>query len=148
MKNIILIAILLISFREFSFGKDLKMRTQEFPKKEMQKQKNEIVKLMAKELSKNLPQKVDSYTTLSNITAKGSTLVYTFKINTGVKKDATIIKEDYSRMQRAVTTGVCQSSSKLLESGINTTYIYINSKTKNHLFQFGITQSKCIGLKR
>ena len=148
MKNIILIAILLVSFGEFSFGKDLKIRTQEFPKKEMQKQKNEIAKIMAQGLSKNLPQVVDNYTTLSKIISQNSTLVYTFEINTGVKKDETIIKKDYSRMRRAVINGVCQSSNKLLEAGISTTYIYINSKTKKLLFRFDITQSECIGLKK
>jgi len=147
MKNIILLTTLLTLLIQFSFAEDLKIRTQEFPKKEMKKQKNEVAKLMAKGLRKNLPQKVDNYTTLTNVTSKDSTLIYTFEINTSAKKDETIIKEDHSRMKRAVTKGVCQSSSKLLEASINTTYIYISAKTKRHLFQFDITQDKCIGLK-
>ncbi|NPA58892.1 MAG: hypothetical protein GXO30_00285 [Epsilonproteobacteria bacterium] len=147
MQKIVLAAFLLATSFSFCFAQDLKIRTQEFPKKEMIKQKNEVAKLMAKGLSKNLPQKVDRYTTLMDVKNQGSTLIYTFEINTGVKKDETIIKQDHSRMQRAVTTGVCQSSSKLLEAGINTSYIYISAKSKKTLFRFDITQSRCIGLK-
>ena len=147
MKNTFLLFILLTLLSQLSFCDTPKMRTQEFPKEEMKKQKDEVAKLMAKGLSKNLPQKVDNYTTLTNVTSKGSTLIYTFEIDTGVKKDETIIKEDHSRMKKAVTRGVCQSSSRLLEASINTTYIYISAKTKKHLFQFDITQDRCIGLK-
>ncbi len=147
MHKIVLASFLLVTSFSFCFGEDLKIRTQEFPKTEMKKQKNEVAKLMAKGLSKNLPQKVDSYTVLTDVRSQGSTLVYTFEINTGIKKDETIIRQDHSRMKRAVTTGVCQSSSKLLEAGINTSYIYISSKTKKTLFRFDITQSRCIGLK-
>jgi len=147
MKNIFLTLMLLTSFSQLSFGNTSKVKMEEFPKKEMKKQKNEITKLMAKELSKNLPQKVDRYTVLRKITSKGSTLIYTFDINTGAKKDETVIREDHSRMKRAVTKGICQTSSKLLDAGINTTYIYKSAHTKKTLFVFKITQSKCIGLK-
>jgi hypothetical protein len=147
MKKIILATLLSISFIQLSFAQETKMRTQEFPKKEMKKQKDEVAKLMAKGLNKNLPQTIDKYTTLTKVTNNKSTLVYTFEINTGVKKDETIIKEDHSRMKKAITKGVCQSSSKLLEAGINTTYIYLSAKTKKPLFRFEITQDKCIGLK-
>jgi len=147
MKNILLLVFVLVSYVEFSFCEDIKMRTQEFPKEEMQKQKSEVAKLMAKGLSKTLPQKVDSYTTLTKVTNEGSTLIYTFEIDIGVKKDETVIKEDHSRMRDAVLTGVCQSSSKLLEASINTTYRYISTRSKKMLFKFEITQSKCLGLK-
>ncbi len=147
MKNIIIITVLLISFAQFSFANNLKMRTQEFPKKEMKKQKNEITRLMAKELAKDLPKKVDNYTILKNITNKNSTLIYTFEINTGVKKDEIVIKEDYLRMKRAVTKGICSTSNKLLDAGINTTYIYKSASTKKTLFIFKIDKTKCIGLK-
>jgi hypothetical protein len=147
MKNVVLSALLVVLTSTICFSSDVKMATQEFPKEQMKKQKTEVAKLMAKGMAKNLPQKIDAYTVLTDITSKGSTLFYTFEINTGVKKDETIIKEDHSRMQRAVTKGVCQSSSKLLEAGINTTYIYVSAKTKKTLFRFDITQSRCISLK-
>jgi len=147
MKNIFLpLAIITLSF-QFSFSAEPKLGTQELPKSEMKKQKNEITKMMAKELAKGLPKEVDSYTMLENITSKGSTLIYTFEINTGVKKDETVIKEDHSRMEKAVTKGICSTSSKLLGVGINTTYIYKSAATKKTLFVFKVDKTKCIGLK-
>jgi len=147
MKKILLIIFLSLSFNTFCFAADVKMKMEEFPKEQVQNQKVEVTKMMAKALAKDLPQKVDAYTMLRNIKSQGSTLVYTFEIDTGVKTDETVIKQDHSRMQRAVTRGVCESSSKLLRAGINTTYIYISAKTKKTLFRFDITQSRCIGLK-
>jgi len=123
------------------------LQTQEFPKKEFQKQKKEIARMVAQEISKTLPQKIDKYTTLSAITSKDATLIYTFDINSGAKSDEAIIKEDHSRMQRAVTKGVCQSSRKFLEAGINTRYIYRSAKSKKELFVFNITQDTCLHLK-
>ncbi len=147
MKKIFLpLSIIALSF-QLSFCATPKLDTQEFPKTEMKKQKIEITKLMAKELAKGLPKKVDNYTMLKSITGKGSTLIYTFEINTGVKKDETVIKEDHSRMKKAVTKGVCSTSYKLLTAGINTTYIYKSASTKKTLFVFKIDKTKCIGLK-
>jgi len=121
-------------------------KTGDFPAKEMMMQKKEIVKLVAAEINQTLPQTVDKYTTLTHIETKGETLIYTFEINTGSKSDETIQKEDRSRMQKAVTTGVCQSSRNFLEAGINTSYSYISSKSKVVLFRFDISQKNCTGL--
>jgi len=120
-----------------------KIQNQEFPKEELQKQKSTIASMVVKEIAKTLPQKVDKYTTLVSIKNDKTTLVYTFEINSGAKSDEAIIKEDHSRMQKAVTKGVCQSSSKFLEAGINTRYIYRSAKSKRKLFVFDITQDKC-----
>ncbi len=119
-------------------------RTGTFPDKEMKTQNKEIAKLVAEEISDTLPQVVDKYTTLTAIESQDATLVYTFAINTGAKSDETVQKEDHSRMKKAVTRGVCQSSRKFLAAGINTSYIYVSSKTSAHLFQFDITQKDCI----
>jgi len=131
-------------FVEFVSANNPKIQTREFPQKEMEKQNEQIALLVAKEISKTLPQTIDKYTTLVTITSKGSTLLYTFEINSGVKSDEAIIKEDHSRMKKAVTNGVCQSSSKFLKAGINTSYIYIGAKSKKELFRFDITQKDCI----
>jgi len=120
-----------------------KIQNQEFPKEELQKQKSTIASMVVQEIAKTLPQKVDKYTTLVSIKNEKATLVYTFEINSGAKSDEAIIKEDHSRMQKAVTKGVCQSSSKFLEAGINTRYIYRSAKSKQTLFVFDITQDKC-----
>jgi len=120
-----------------------KVKTGEFPAEEMKKQNIEIAKLVAQEISETLPHIIDSYTTMTDIRNDDTTLVYTFEINTGVKSDETVRNEDKSRMKQAVTNGVCQSSSKFLAAGINTSYIYISAKTKANLFRFDITQKDC-----
>ena len=114
----------------------------------MKKQNSKIAKLVSLEIAKTLPKKIDNYTTLSKVTNVDSTIVYTFEINTGSKSDKTIINEDRSRMKKAITEGVCQSSSKFLQAGINTSYIYINAITKAPLFRFDIEQKNCIKLPK
>jgi len=121
-------------------------RTGTFPAKQMEMQKEDIAKLVAEEISDTLPQVVDKYTVLSKVIAKDTTLIYTFDIHTGVKSDEAIQKQDRTRMKKAVTTGVCQSSRKFLEAGINTSYIYVSAKTKVELFRFDISQKDCTGL--
>jgi len=123
---------------------DIPTRTGTLPQKEMKSQNKEIASLVAKEISSTLPQVIDKYTTLSSVKSEDATLIYTFEINTGAKSDEAIKKQDRSRMKEAVTTGVCQSSKKFLDAGINTSYVYINAKTKVRLFQFDIAQKDCI----
>jgi len=144
MKNILFTIFILASFSQLSFAQDLQMRTDTFPDKEMKSQKREIVKLVSEEISSTLPQVVDKYTTLVSISSVNTTLLYTFEINTGAKSDETIKNEDRTRMKKAVTNGVCQSSDKFLIAGINTSYIYVNAISKAHLFQFDITQKDCV----
>lgn len=122
---------------------DTPTRTGIFPEKEMKTQNKKIAKLVASEITSTLPQIIDKYTTLSSVKSEETTLIYTFEINTGVKSDETVKKEDRTRMRKAVTTGVCQSSRKFLEAGINTSYVYVSAKTKVRLFQFDIAQKDC-----
>ncbi|MEN4053488.1 MULTISPECIES: hypothetical protein [Sulfurimonas] len=143
MKKSFVLLLLLGIFLQLFATDSKKLTTQEFPQTELKKQKMQIASMVAKELSKNLPQKIDTYTSLISITNEDATLVYTFEINSGAKSDAAIIKEDHSRMQRAVTKGVCRSSSRFLEAGINTRYIYRSAKSKKRLFVFNITQAQC-----
>ena len=143
MKKNISIIILLLSLISSSFAQDLKLRTDEFPDKEMKSQSKEIIQLASASISQTLPQVVDKYTTLVSVKGVGTTLLYTFEINTGSKSDQTVRDEDRSRMKRAVTQGICQSSSKFLIAGVNTSYIYVSSKTKAHLFQFDISLKDC-----
>jgi hypothetical protein len=106
-------------------------------------QNNEVVKLASKEISKQLPQKVDKYTNLVKIVGKDEALLYTFEIDTGSKSDDTVIKEDKSRMKKAVTKGICTSSIRFLKSGINISYIYASSKSKKELFRFDVSMKDC-----
>jgi len=107
------------------------------------KQQNQnVVKLAAKSLSKDLPKKVDKYTNLVSIKSKNETLIYTFEINAPVS-DEEIKNKDKTRMQKAVTHGVCKSSKRFLENDINISYIYTSAKSKKKLFQFDIDKKKC-----
>ncbi|MBU0721011.1 hypothetical protein KJ877_06675 [bacterium] len=143
MKNLFLFFSILLLFNGPVNADDVRARVDTFPEKEMLSQNSEIVKLVVAEISKDLPLSIDNYTTFTHISADKLTLLYTFEINTGAKDDATVKKEDRTRMKKAVFAGVCQSSRKFLEAGINTSYIYINANTKAHLFEFNITQKDC-----
>jgi hypothetical protein len=108
----------------------------------IQKQNSQVVALAAKELSKTLPQKIDNYTKLIAIKGIAQTLHYTFEINS-TKSDEMIRKEDRTRMQKAVTQGICNSSKKFLESGIDISYIYTSAKSHKELFRFDVNQKVC-----
>ena len=139
-----LIFIIVVLMGQFASANTLPVKNQDVSPSQLRKQNKKIAQLAAFEESKNLPQVIDKYTTLQSVKNDDLTLIYTFTINTGAKSDATIQKEDHSRMKQAVTTGICQSSKKFLEAGINTSYVYRSAKTKAHLFQFDISQKDCI----
>jgi len=134
---------IILTFSQLSFAEGLQSKTGEFPPKEMQIQNREIVKLSSEEISKTLPQTIDKYTILTKVEGQDTTLIYTFEINTGAKSDDTVRKEDRTRMQKAVTTGICQSARKFIEAQINISYIYISAKSKAELFRFDVTQANC-----
>jgi hypothetical protein len=125
------------------FAQNMPVKYQNVSQEKMQEQNVEIATLAAKEISKNLPQKIDKYTTLQSIKNNKATLVYTFFINDKKKSDATIRKEDHSRMEKAVTNGLCKSSKRFLQAGIDISYIYMSAKSKKLLFRFDITKDKC-----
>ena len=143
MKKSFLALGIIITLSQLSFGEGLQSKTGEFPQKEMQKQNREIVRLSSEEISRTLPQTIDKYTTLTKVEGKDTTLIYTFEINTGAKSDDTVRKEDRTRMQKAVTTGICQSASKFIAAQINISYVYISAISKAELFRFDVTQSDC-----
>lgn len=140
------IALLLLTLSISLFSSNIQTKTGEFPAKEMKKQNLEIAKLTAESISKDLPTVIDKYTTLTKVISEGSTLIWTFEINTGAKSDETVREEDHSRMKKAITEGICQSSNKFLTAGINTSYIYISTKSKAKLFRFDISQKDCVGI--
>jgi len=141
-KSFLALGVILV-LSQSSLSEGLQTKTGEFPQKEMQKQNREIVKLSSEEISKTLPQTIDKYTVLTTVEGKDNTLIYTFEINTGAKSDEAVKKEDRTRMQQAVTTGICQSAKRFLESQINISYVYISANTKAELFRFDITQADC-----
>jgi len=109
----------------------------------VQKQNQEVVKLAAEELNKQLPQKIDNYTQLISIKGKEQSLLYTYEIKTGDKSDEEVIREDKSRMKTAVTQGICSSSERFLNNGIDISYIYTSAVSKKTLFRFDVSQKDC-----
>jgi hypothetical protein len=142
MKKTILLFSCVLSFSQMLSAEE-KIAVQEYPLTDMQKQNRNIVKLASEELSKSLPQKIDKYTTLKKIEGREETLFYTFEINTGAKSDEAIQKEDRTRMQKAVTNGICRSSKRFLDAHINIAYLYISAKSKNELFRFDVKRADC-----
>jgi len=136
----------LFVFNDFLFAKNMPVRNQDVSPAQLQKQNTEIVQLVAKEESKNLPQKIDKYTTITSIKAKGTALIYTFEINAAPKSDEAVIKEDHSRMQKAVTRGVCKNSRRFMNAQIKKIYVYKSAVSKRKLFEFVIDQDACIKL--
>ena len=124
------------------------LQSQEMPVNEMQKQNRQIVKLASEEITKTLPQKVDTYTTLQRVEGEGNRLTYVFEINTGAKSDEAVIKEDRSRMKKAVTSGICHSSKRFLDAQIDITYLYTSAVSKVKLFQFDVSQKDCFQANR
>ena len=106
-------------------------------------QNQKVIKMAASEMSKQLPQTIDSYTKLVDIKAEETTLVFTYEINTGAKSDEVVIKEDKSRMKRAVTMGICRTSERFLKSNINISYVYTSAASKKKLFQFDVNKKEC-----
>jgi len=119
----------------------------EYPIDKLKEQNKKVIKMVVEEISKNLPQKVDKYTQITNIRDENLTLIYTFEINTGVKSDEAVIKDDEARMKKNITKGICQSSKRFLEAGVTLTYEYMSASTKKELFAFTMTQEICSELK-
>ena len=141
------ILLLFMVMLSFIYPKDIIKQGEEYPIDKFKEQSSNILKMVVKEISKTLPQKVDKYTTMTQIRDENLTLIYTFEINTGVKKDEAVKKEDRPRMEKAVTKGVCQSSKRFLNADIELKYEYISAITKKELFTFHITKEKCKELK-
>jgi hypothetical protein len=126
----------------FIYATDV-MKEQEYPQEKMREQNRKILKMVVEEISKKLPQKVDNYTNMTHIKDENLTLIYTFEINTGAKSDEAVRKEDRSRMKKAVTKGVCNSSKRFLEVDVELVYEYKSATSKEELFSFHITKKRC-----
>ena len=143
---IIQVFILIVYLSLSVFAQSLPLKNQDVSPLQLKSQNIEIVQLVAKELAKDLPKKVDKYTNFTEIKAVEASLIYTFEINTGAKSDDSVIKNDKKRMGNGVINGVCQSSKRFMDAQITIVYIYKSSKTKKKLFTFDVNQQKCFDL--
>jgi hypothetical protein len=140
MRRLLLLTVL---FTSLNYATNIIKEGQDYPIEKMKEQNREIIKMVVEEISKRLPQSVDSYTKLVKIEDKGLMLIYTFEINTGIKSDEAVIKEDEARMRRVVSKGICQSSKRFLDAGIDLSYRYQSALSKKTLFTFTMTQASC-----
>ncbi len=147
MHKLLLSAISLILLGQSIYATDVIKKGQEYPVEKLREQNKEIIKMVVEEISKTLPQKVDKYTEMTKIRDENLTLIYTFEINTGVKSDEAVQKEDKPRMEKAVTKGVCQSSKRFIDAGVSLTYEYLSATTKKELFSFHMNDTICKELK-
>ncbi len=144
MKNLYTLIFLGALFNQFIMANSLPVKNQDVSPQQLEKQNTQIAKLAASAESKNLPQVVDKYTTIVSINAINTTIIYTFEINSGVKSDEAIIKEDHSRMKTAIISGVCRSSKRFMNAQITKRYLYKSAISKKVLFHFDVKQSDCI----
>jgi len=105
-------------------------------------QNQNVVNMAAKSLSDELPKKVDKFTSLVKIDPRGEVLIYTFEINS-TKSDDELIKKDKTKMKKRITSGVCSSSKRFLQSDISIKYIYQSKKSKKEIFNVDINKSVC-----
>ena len=143
MKNLYFTCALVGVFLQNIFAQDMQVKYQNISQEKMQEQNVEIAALAAKEISKNLPQKIDKYTTLQTIENNHTTLVYTFFMDDKTKSDRAIREQDHSRMQKAVTQGLCKTSKRFLQAGIDISYLYMSAKSKKLPFRFDVRKDKC-----
>ena len=114
--------------------------------KQIKLQNKEVLKSAVAAYRKNLPQRVDKYTTFTRVESQGLTLIRIYEINTGAKSDEMVRQEDKSRMQEAVKYGVCTTSKRFLDSNIALTYLYKSAKSKAELFRFEFSSKDCINI--
>ncbi|MEA2017054.1 MAG: hypothetical protein U9N59_01290 [Campylobacterota bacterium] len=143
MRKILLITIIGLTFCQSILANDLPVRNQDVSPQQLEKQNKEITKLAAEQLSKNLPQVINKFTTITSIKADGSNLTYTFEINTGAKSDETVINEDRTQWEKLYVENVCKRSKRFLDAQVKLSYQYISAKTKVKLFRFDVTQAEC-----
>jgi len=124
-------------------AQSLPVKNQDVSPDQLRKQNKEIAQLAAKQLSKNLPQVVNKYTTVVSIKASGASLIYTYEIKTGAKSDEAIRKEDRTAWEKVFIENVCKRSKRFIEAQINLSYVYTSGISKEKLFQFDVTPEKC-----
>ena len=108
------------------------------------KQQNiNVVKAAAEGLNEKLPQKVDKYTSLIKLEAKGEKLIYIYEINDPKMSDEEIAQKGVKKMKKPVIHGICTSSKRFLDSGITISYVYTGAKSKKALFHFDVKKEDC-----
>lgn len=135
----------LLLLNGFSYATETIQEGEAYPIEKFQEQNKKIIKMVVEEISKTLPQTVDKYTEMTKIRDENLSLIYTFEINTGVKSDEAIRKEDHARMKKAVTKGICQSSKRFIDAGVTLVYEYLSATSKEELFSFKMDEALCKG---
>ena len=109
----------------------------------IRQQNLQVVQKAAEGLNETLPQQIDRYTRLIRLEPKGEKLIYIYELNVTGKSDAEVAAEGRKRMRKPVTEGICTSSKRFLQSGIDIVYRYESAKSHKPLFAFDVTQKDC-----
>lgn len=142
-KLMILTILTIVTLGQVLFADELPVKQQDVSPEQLQKQNIQIASLAAKQLSKDLPQVINKYTTIVSVKAVDTTLTYTYEINTGAKSDETVKSEDRTNWEKIYVKNVCERSKRFLDAQVALSYVYISAKTQAKLFQFDVTQAKC-----
>ena len=148
MRKLFLIFITIVALGQSIFSADLPVKNQDVSPEQLKSQNKEITKLVATELSKNLPQVINKYTTVVSIKAVEANLIYTYEINTGAKSDDAIRAEDRTEWKKIYTENVCQRSKRFIDAQVKLSYVYTSKISKEKLFQFDIEQADCFKINR
>ena len=109
----------------------------------MRQQNLNVVKKAVEGIGKTLPQKVDAATTLERIESEGTRLIYTFVVDGGPKSDSALREEGKKRMAPIVKAGICQSSARFLQAGIDIRYRYLSKATGAEILRVDVNEKDC-----
>jgi len=109
----------------------------------MREQNLNIVKKAVEGIGKTLPQKVDNRTTLERIEGEGTRLIYTFVVDGAPKSDEALRKEGQTRMAPIVKAGICRSSARFLQAGIDLSYRYLSKATGAEILRVDVSKKDC-----
>jgi len=103
-----------------------------------------VVQKAVEGIGENLPQKVDAYTTFTQIKSNGTELIYIFEVDGGVRSDETLKAEGAERIAPVVKQGICHQLKRFLDSDIDISYRYFSKATKKQILQVDVTKKDCL----
>jgi len=109
----------------------------------MRMQNLNIVKKAVEGINKTLPQKVDNVTQLTHLDSNGTKLIYTFEVDIKEEDIDKVREKAKSSMAPRIRDGICKSSTRFLQAGIDISYRYISKKSKKELLIINVNDKSC-----
>ncbi|MEA1914489.1 MAG: hypothetical protein U9N30_04140 [Campylobacterota bacterium] len=146
MKRLLWTTLFILGLANSILATDLPVKNQDVSPEQLAKQNKQIIQMVAQELMKTIPQKINKYTSIVDVKAVESNLIYSYEINTGAKSDEAVMAEDRTNWEAAFIENECKRSQRFLDAQVKISHVYNSEKTKVKLFQFDVTQAKCYKL--